>query len=570
MSSRWWLDGPRTIEDEQRAFADAGLAFDLDQETLEAHEVVVFRGPLARAGRSLPATVVYPPGYADGEHPKVFCPDLDLARHWRPADGLLCLDHLLDSEDRPMDGAEAVHRAVELWRLNDEDPAALAEQEVDAAEPVVELYEYQPLARVFLIGADVDGHDEGWLALEGIARPARAHVIAVGGSLPAGPDLPVEVVGARVAGDTPLHGCWRRLDAPPPSRSHAETLEWAKQHHGDLITFAMTVGGARHTFNRAARTAIVAFVFPDEGPRRGERQDNWIAITLDLDNGDGGLARVDVIDDESLFTRQPGMRGLASKHVVLVGAGALGSHIGDHLARAGVSSIDIIDPETLDAGNAVRHTLSFREAGYPKAEALGAWLTGGNPFITVRTSHLAVGTVRSTDDIEHTQRVHDSWTDHVAGADLVVNATAAGAATRWLTRVADRLRVPAIHSAVSSGAWGARIQIQRPGHSGCPECLALHQLAENGVVPAWSEDPHGDEVVGRGCAQPTFAGPGFELADAAAATARVCVQTLLDGDGYPPLDFDLATLTMRTAQSGRSAAEYTLLPRHPDCGTCSA
>lgn len=570
MSSRWWQDGSRTIEDEQRAFANAGLTFDLDQEALEAHEVVVFRGQITRAGRSLPATVVYPPGYVDGEHPRVFCPDLGLTRHWRPHDGLLCLDHLLDSEDRPMDGAEAVIRAVELWRLHDEDPDALAEQEVDAPEPATELYSYEPLERVFLIGADISGHSEGWLTLEGTGPRMRAQVVAMGGSLKGGDPLTLDVPGPVVGGNVPALGCWRRVPEPPPWRTPRTTLEWIREQHPDLIKLAMNLGTARGTFDRRARTAVVAIVFPDEGPRRGEQEDRWVAALLDVAKDDARLVRVDAISRDALFTRQPGMVGLAAKRVVLAGAGALGSHVADHLARAGVAHIDIIDPDLFEAGNAVRHVLPVGAAGLPKADSLAAAIRGGNPFITTDTWHLAIGTLRSTGDVEQVQVAHDEWTVQIAGANLVINATAAGSSSRWLARMADRLRVPVVHTAVSSGAWGARIQIQNPGHSGCPECLAMHQLAGGEIVPGWKEDPDGDEIVGGGCAQPTFAGPGFELADAAAATARICVQSLLAGDGYPPLDFDLATLTLRTAESARSKAQYTALPRHPDCGTCSA
>jgi hypothetical protein len=131
--------------------------------------------------------------------------------------------------------------------------------------------------------------------------------------------------------------------------------------------------------------------------------------------------------------------------------------------------------------------------------------------------------------------------------------------------------VPVMHGAVSSGAWGARLLLQRPGRSGCLECLARHQeqpREDSPTVPEWSEDPSYPEILDRGCAQATFAGPGYELTDAAAAAARCAVQMLLDGDGYPPVDFDLATLTFRTATDARATAEYTALPRHPDCQSC--
>jgi hypothetical protein len=85
-----------------------------------------------------------------------------------------------------------------------------------------------------------------------------------------------------------------------------------------------------------------------------------------------------------------------------------------------------------------------------------------------------------------------------------------------------------------------------------------------------SDDPEVVEVLEMGCGDPTFTGPAFELVDAAAATARVCVQTLIGADGYPALDFDLATLDFRTVNAARRTAIYTRLPVHPKCVICRA
>lgn len=290
---------------------------------------------------------------------------------------------------------------------------------------------------------------------------------------------------------------------------------------------------------------------------------------VDLDHGDGLLARVVSLHRRDQYVRQPGMSGLGDRHVVLVGAGALGSQIAAHLTRAGVGQLDIIDPELLEAGNVVRNELTLSDAGWPKAEALALHLQSINPFLRVRTSLLRIGSVGTMNMATEAQTQHDEWAQAVAGAQLVVNATAAPAPGRWLAALGDALRTPVLHAAVSAGAWGARVHIQRPGASGCPECLARHQDANDGVVPTWSADPNGDAVVGRGCSQPSFAAPGFELAEAAAAATRASVQVLLDGDGYPPLDFDIATLTFRDEHFSRPSTSHTPLPRHPECQCCA-
>jgi molybdopterin/thiamine biosynthesis adenylyltransferase len=567
--SRWWQTSGRTIEHEHADFAAAGLDFVLDDEFLAQHDVVVFRGRLRRGARTQPATVVYPPSYGEGEHPQVFAPEVPLGRHWRPEDGGLCLDHLYPGDDRPMTGVEAVLRAEELWRLVEEDPDELARVEVDAPFPVVDLYHYGEASLVYLLGADPGPHREGWMRLNASSlHPLRGAFTAIGGGL-RGPELPLDGHPDALAGRTLLLGAWRRVGEPPPARSLDATVSWIKERHRDLVQYAIGLARGHRTIFGNSTTAFVGFVFPDEGPTRGETHDAWLLATIDLDNADGALARVVPLARDDLYLRQPGTRGLANRQVLLVGAGALGSQMGAMLARAGLGALDIIDPDVLDAGNVVRHELTLRDAGFPKAEALGAHLATLNPYLKTRVSWLRIGSIAGGLALaDQAQKLHDEWAQKVAGAHLIINATAAAAPGRWLAALADALRAPVVHVAVSAGGWGARVHIQRPGVSGCPECLARHQADESGVVPAWSADPKGDAVVGRGCSQPTFAAPGFELTAAASAAVRAAVQVLLDGDGYPAIDYDVATLTFRDADRARPSVEYTRLPRHPACGCC--
>lgn len=567
--SRWWEASGRTVEDEQAKFAAAGLNFVLDDGFLAEHEVVVFRGRIRRGCRTQPATVIYPPSYGEGSHPQVFAPDVPLGRHWRPEDGALCLDHLYPGDDRPMSGVEAVRRAEELWRLVEEDPEGLARVEVNAPFPVTDLYDYDHASLVYLLGADVGEHREGWMRLDAAnLRPLRGQVSGLGASL-GGAELALDDCTDMLGGRTRLLGAWRRLAKAPPSDSLDVTVTWIQEHHRDLVQFAAGLARSHRTIYREASQTFVALVFPDEGPGRGETQDSWLLTTVDLDNADGALTRVVPLARSDHYLRQPGMAGLVDRQVLLVGAGALGSQIAAQLSRAGLGALDVIDPDVLDAGNVVRHELTLREAGLPKAEALGAHLVTINPYLRVRMSHLRVGSIGGLHDAGEAQHLHDEWAQQTAGAHLVINATAAAAPGRWLAALADAFRMPVVHAAVSAGGWGARVHVQRPGTSGCPECLARHQADHSGVVPEWSADPDGDAIVGRGCSQPTFAAPGFELSAAAAAATRAAVQVLLDDDGYPALDYDIATLTFRDAQSARAASQYTHLPRHLECECCA-
>jgi molybdopterin/thiamine biosynthesis adenylyltransferase len=74
-------------------------------------------------------------------------------------------------------------------------------------------------------------------------------------------------------------------------------------------------------------------------------------------------------------------RGLSEQRLVLIGAGALGSMIGELVVRAGITDITVIDHDVLAAGNLVRHTLSLTELGMYKAKALAERLNTLSPSV---------------------------------------------------------------------------------------------------------------------------------------------------------------------------------------------
>ncbi|WP_269317796.1 HesA/MoeB/ThiF family protein [Exiguobacterium sp. KJ 601] len=61
---------------------------------------------------------------------------------------------------------------------------------------------------------------------------------------------------------------------------------------------------------------------------------------------------------------------ISDSKILLIGAGALGSSVGELLVRAGVEKLGIIDYDNLEMGNLTRHTLLLNEIGNNKAEAL--------------------------------------------------------------------------------------------------------------------------------------------------------------------------------------------------------
>jgi len=568
---RWWETGERSIEDEAAAFVAAGLAFQLDQGLFAANQVVVFRGDLRLGDRRVAAEVRYPPAYADDEPVVVYAPDLPIGRH-RGRDGLLCLDHPVLGETSGMGGPEAVTRAERLWWLWDNDRAQLGEEEAPAPDPRANQYLHDESSAVTLRDVDVSGLDEGNMRVNLVSlRPFRGGVTFVSATAPRQRDLAVEANRAVLGGNLPVGGFWRRGARAPEGFDAPAVYSWARANAADLLEQATNLAevdrGLRHM---AEIPALVGFVYPDEGPGRGEVHDQWLFLVVEHDNS-VSLPRPILLSEDERWVRQPQLRPLADKKVGLIGAGALGSPLAASLARAGVGSHVLVDHDLFLAGNRVRHELDLADVGNAKVGALASHMHRIDPWLTqvaIASARFGGATSSSAADV---QRLDDRVAEMLADCDLIVNASAHTATGYHVSRLARHLGIDVVHTWVSAGAWGGRVLVQS-SDSGCALCLAWAQVEPvAGVdrVPEVADDPDVREVLERGCGDPTFTGPGFELLDAAAAAARVVVQCLLGGDGYPARDFDLVTLNFRDRTSARPSAVYSALPIHPKCSICN-
>ena len=123
--------------------------------------------------------------------------------------------------------------------------------------------------------------------------------------------------------------------------------------------------------------------------------------------------RLYVVSHEELFRRLEGVRDvdrLEQKRVVCFGLGAIGSPLAFALAREGVGSFVLCDPDTLRPGNIIRHALDLLSVGQFKAEAVEAALSRINPSVETRCRR------------RRTSPHPDVIAAKLSGADLVVAA----------------------------------------------------------------------------------------------------------------------------------------------------
>jgi len=157
-----------------------------------------------------------------------------------------------------------------------------------------------------------------------------------------------------------------------------------------------------------------------------------------------------------------GQERLAAAHAVLVGCGALGSHVADLLVRAGVGTLTIVDRDFVEISNLHRQTL-FDEAdvaqGLPKAVAAARHLQAINPLVRIdpQPVHLDAGNIEGL----------------AAGAGILLDGTD-NFETRFVVNdYALKRGVPWVYAACV-GSYGLTMTVL-PGETPCLRCLVRAQ-----------------------------------------------------------------------------------------------
>lgn len=167
-----------------------------------------------------------------------------------------------------------------------------------------------------------------------------------------------------------------------------------------------------------------------------------------------------------------GQRQLKTARVLVVGAGGLGSPVLLYLAAAGVGTIGVIDPDTVEAGNLQRQVVhTDARIGMPKVFSAEAAMTALNPFIAVRPYRRALA--------------EDMARDLFADYDLIVEGTDSQAARRLANETAVALGLPLLSAAIAQ--WEGQIALWHPAGGGpCYACV-FPQDAAPGLAPSCAE-----------------------------------------------------------------------------------
>ena len=218
------------------------------------------------------------------------------------------------------------------------------------------------------------------------------------------------------ADDVVETGAWIRLKAPPVLRPWKGPVTWGelrKACKNQGLNLAERLGEiSKHLRDGKRHTLLLGFPIPREDGAEPQRV-HWQALLLPkLSRGQQTISGfraneigyrmrdrqevlidagpVDWLNSENWHREDLSPRGtlpevLASRKVLLVGAGALGSAIGEQLTRAGVDDMVVMDGDRLEIGNLVRHTLGIGDLHMSKASGLARRLNHISPHAQVQS-----------------------------------------------------------------------------------------------------------------------------------------------------------------------------------------
>ena len=154
---------------------------------------------------------------------------------------------------------------------------------------------------------------------------------------------------------------------------------------------------------------------------------------------------------------EEGQLKLLDSRVLLLGAGGLGSPAALYLAAAGVGTLGIIDPDTVDASNLQRQVIhSTTTLGEPKVLSAKQTLEAINPDVTV---------------VPYQERLDSDNVDRILGEgwDVIVDG-ADNFPTRYLVNDASVWhRIPVVHGSIFR--FHGQVTVFKPDEGPCYRCL---------------------------------------------------------------------------------------------------
>ena len=205
---------------------------------------------------------------------------------------------------------------------------------------------------------------------------------------------------------------------------------------------------------------------------------------------------------------------LKSRRVLVAGLGSGGSTVALELAKAGVASFLLVDPDRIEETNLIRHECDARYLGWNKAEAVADLIRHRNPDAEID--------VLAADVFELGPRLEQA----VAGADLVAACTDVEPPKHLLNRLCLAAGVPAVYAGVyERGVGGEVIRCAVGPKEACYACVTA--VLKESVPTAGEEEERDYGAIDADGALHGAPGLGLDVRLVALIHAKVCLLTLI-------------------------------------------
>lgn len=237
---------------------------------------------------------------------------------------------------------------------------------------------------------------------------------------------------------------------------------------------------------------------------------------------------------------------IRGKRICLVGCGAIGALVAEHLARGGVYELSLMDDDVLEFENLVRHPLAPQDVGNYKAKALAVRLMGLFPNATIAGFSAKIPDTNIGPE-------HDGLREQLKLADAIIDCTADESAFRWLSRYGRAEGKPIVHIYTNPHCRLLTLCISGRHISCLRVADRLNEDVANTATPFSMAEYYPAEEIepGAGCWQATFPARGSDIAALVGAAIPILERFL----GTEPQSKGTAVVLRRNDLRGTTSSQ---------------
>ncbi len=253
------------------------------------------------------------------------------------------------------------------------------------------------------------------------------------------------------------------------------------------------------------------------------------------------------------------LQTLAQKRVGVVGVGSGGGFVAQALAMSGVGKFVLIDDDTLEAANVVRHVADLRDVGRPKAEALADLIRQRSPDAEITV---------------HVGKIEDHL-DALDNLDLLVVGVDGENAKYTINQACLDRRLTAVYAGVYERGEGGDAVVIYPYDGPCYACWAAELRDELAKTEDAAELDYG--MIGERGTLEAEPGLWLHVVRIASAQADMALNELLSGTAvYRTLPGNTVIMANTALEiiAGQLTEPYSAvwvtIERDPHCLVCGS